>query len=881
MTVLVRVSALLVAAWCVTPSVAPLQAQHRYNPTGSFDPSVPTPRQVLGYEVGDRFTPHHVVHRYFEQLARASDRARLDTLGYTTEGREVLLLTVTSSANAAKLDDIKRQAEAAAYPDRTPDAALRAMTARMPSVVWLGYTVHGNEASGTEAALATAYQLVAGTDAETRMLLDSLVVLIDPIQNPDGHERHAQDVMRARSVFGVPSTPGTLAHQGSWPGPRTSHYYFDLNRDWFIHSHPETRARITAFYQWWPHVAVDLHEMGSNSTYFFAPPMAPVNKHVAPQVLAWWDIYAAGNAAAFDRFGWPYFRREGYDEFYPGYGVSWPILNGAVGMTYEQASSGAGAIRRRDGTVLTLRDAAHHHYTTSIATLRVTAERRAARVQDYIATRRLPLTTPGRGVLRTVAITRDAQGRADSLIARLLSNRVQVQRTDRELTLSGTRYGRSGSALVRVPAGSYLIDIAQPQGMLAAALLEPDAPLDSSFIAEELEGRRTGQSSRFYDITAWSLPLVHKVDAWWSNSAVSGGTVITTVPARDNTGVSTGASGTAVRARHGYAFAPGSDASIRLLAALLQDGVSIVYAQKAFRIGTARFPQGAFIARVDGNDSTVHARVVQHAAAAGADVVPLATAAVDEGTDLGSNSVVPVNAPRVALFGGAPVNGNSYGFTWYQFDQRIAYPTAGITADAITGGILSEFDVLVIPSAPAAGVDRALGDAGRDELQRWVRRGGVLITLENATQWLASERSGLSRFRPSAALRDSGAQGAPLPLNNPGAIGRAVADTLSPLLAGIRDMEWPVPINGDRVFAAPRDVRPGEVVLRFAPAAQLRMAGYLWPESPNRLAGTPYLFTERVGSGRVIGFSGDPNYRDLWRGLLPLFANAVFLGSSF
>lgn len=819
-----------------------------------------------------------MVHRYLERLAQVSDRARLDTLGHTSEGREVLLLTVTSPANAARRDDIKRQAAALAHPDRVSEAEVRSMTARTPSIVWLGYTVHGNEASGTEAALATAYQLVAGTDADTRMLLDSLVVLIDPIQNPDGHERHAQDVMRARSVFGVPSTPGTLAHQGSWPGPRTSHYYFDLNRDWFIQSHPETRARVSAFFDWWPHVAVDLHEMGSNSTYFFAPPMAPVNKHVAPQVLAWWDIYAAGNAEAFDRFGWPYFRREGYDEFYPGYGVSWPILNGAVGMTYEQASSGAGAIRRRDGTVLTLQDAAHHHYTTSMATLRVTAQRRAARVQDYVATRRVPLTTPGRGVFRTVAIARDAHGRADSLVARLLSNRVEVKLADRDVTLAATRYGRTNNTPVRVPAGSYLVDIAQPQGMLAAALLEPDAPLDSSFIAEELEGRRTGQSSRFYDITAWSLPLVHRVDAWWSNSAVRGGTVITAVPPHNS--AATAADGGA-RARHGYAFAPGSDASLRLLAALLQDGVRVVYAQKAFRSGNASFPQGAFIARVDGNDSTVHARVARYADGAGAAVMPLATAAVDEGTDLGSNSVVPVNAPRVALLGGAPVNGNSYGFTWYQFDQRIAYPTAGVSAEGIAGGLLSEFDVLVIPSAPAAGLDRALGDAGREELQRWVRRGGVLITLENATQWLASERSGLSRFRPGTSPRDSGTVGAPPPANNPGAIGRVVADTLSPLLAGVRDLEWPVPINGDRTFSAPRDVRPGEVVLRFAPAAQLRLAGYLWPESPARLSGTPYLFTERVGSGRVIGFSGDPNYRDLWRGLLPLFANAVFLGGSF
>ncbi len=858
----------------ITLSTVPsLGAQHAYNQSGRFDPAVPTPRSVLGYEVGERFTPHHVVHRYFEALARSSNRVRLDTLGRTFEGREVLLLVVTSSANQQRLEAIKRDAEALAYPDRTSGAQVDAIVQRLPSIVWLGYTVHGNEASGTEAALATAYQLAAGTDDATRLLLDSTVTLIDPIQNPDGHERHVQDVMRKRSTWGVSSIPGTLSQEGSWPGARTSHYQFDLNRDWFIHSHPETRARVSGFFTWWPHVAVDLHEMGSNSTYFFAPPMEPINKNVPPQVLDWWERYAAGNAAAFDEQGWAYFRREGYDEFWPGYGVSWPILNGAVGMTYEQASSGAGAIRRTDGTVLTLSEAAHHHYTASIATLRVTAEQRTARVRDYVATRLEPIRNPGRGQLRTVVLERDAMGRADSLVSQLLSNRIAVRYRPGALTLDGAqRYGAVATSRAQITDGAYIVDLAQPQGLLAAALLEPDAPLDSSFITQELENRRTGESNRFYDVTAWSLPFVHRVAAWGVRTAVSGGDVITQVP-RSNM------MRTMAIARHGYAFAPGSDASVRMLAQLLHRGVRLVYARKAFRIGGDAFPHGAFIARVSNNDSTLHATVSQLADSTGARVSALMTAAVDVGTDLGSNSVVPVAAPRVALLGDSPVNGNSYGFAWYQFDQRLGYPAVGIAADAIAGGLLSEFDVLVMPSA--GGIGGALGEAGRGELQRWVRGGGVLITLEGASQWLASEQSGLSAFRQAGNARSNDSAGAALPVNNPGAIVRTLPDTLSPLLAGLRDSEWPVQVSGNRVFAAPASVNPGEVVLRYAPASSLRLAGYLWPEAPERLAGSPYLWTERVGRGRVIAFSGDPNYRDLWRGMLPLFANAVFLGGSF
>src|SRR5690606_11029057 len=270
-------------------------------------------------------TPHHLVHAYFQEVARRSPRVRLDTLGRTFEGREVIMAVVTSEANHSRMDAIRADLRTIADPREAGNAA-DAAASRVPAVAWMAYTVHGNEASGTEAAIGLLYQLAAGQDDETRMVLDSTVVLIDPIQNPDGHERHVQYTWRMRGASGISTIPGTMSHGSDWPGARTSHYYFDLNRDWFIHSHPETRARVGVFLNWTPHVAVDLHEMGSNSTYFFAPPMEPVNKNVDESILRWWDIYAAANAAAFDRQGWPYFRREGYDEFYPGYGVSWPIL---------------------------------------------------------------------------------------------------------------------------------------------------------------------------------------------------------------------------------------------------------------------------------------------------------------------------------------------------------------------------------------------------------------------------------------------------------------------------------------------------------------------------------------------------------------------------
>jgi hypothetical protein len=236
----------------------------------------------------------------------------------------------------------------------------------------------------------------------------------------------------------------------------------------------------------------------------------------------------------------------------------------------------------------------------------------------------------------------------------------------------------------------------------------------------------------------------------------------------------------------------------------------------------------------------------------------------------------------VGLVGGTPVSGNSFGFAWYAFDQRLRYPATPVDVNSLAGPILDEFSVLVVPSVSAPALERALGDAGRERIAAWVRGGGTLITLDGATAWLASEKLGLARLRARRdTTRADSAGGAPLPVSVPGAIVRVVADTLSPLLAGINQAEMPALVFSDRIYTAPRDFRPGEAVIRYAAQPRLRIAGYLWPEVPPRLAGTPYLWTERVGRGRVIGFAGDPNFRDLWRGLLPLFANSVFFAGSF
>lgn len=855
---------------------APLSAQHTFSEAGhTYDPAVPTPRAVLGYDLGQRFTTHRAMTRYIERVAATSRRVKVDTVARSFEGRQMFLLTITSEANHARLADLQRDAQRVADPRSASAPEVAAAAQRLPAIVWLAHSVHGGEASGVEAGLGLLYQLAAGTDAETRMALDSTIVLIDPNQNPDGRERHTHDIERTWSVQSLPSDGGALNNAGSWPGARTSHYSFDLNRDWFIMSHPESRGRVASYLKWMPHVAVDLHEQGSSATFYFAPPREPDNKNNPKHLFKWFDIFAAAHGADFDRHGWSYFRREGYDSFYPGYGEGWPMLTGSIGMLFESASSSGGGVMRNDGTLRTLRQAAWEHYTAEWATVRTSARRRTELVSDYAKSRRDAISIHAAGAMRAVVLERDTQGRADSLALKLKANGIDVLRltsdTDmRDATLFGDKLP---AASTRVRAGSYVVDFAQPQGHLAKAILEPDAELDSAFIRTELELRRTGQGNRFYDITAWSMPLAHRVRAWHVKTVPGNTQPLGELP-RD-------AMPPTRRAQYGYAFEPGSEASNRLLASLLKDSVRVWHAPRPFVSGGKRFSKGAFLVRVAMNDSSVHDVVAERATQAGAPVFTIASAGVDEGTDLGSNSVRFIASPKVALLSGTPVSGNSWGFTWYAMDQRIGYPTTLVDASFVAGG-LAGYDVLIMPAVQAGALDRVLGDGGRSALGTWVRNGGVLITLDAATGWLAQESTRLARIRIRRdSTRADSAGGAALPAGLPGVLARATIDTLSPLLAGVHESEIPVYANSERILTVPKDLAAGEAVIRFAVKERVRLAGYFWPEMPERVALSPWLWTERVGRGRVIAFAHDANFRDLFRGLLPIFGNAVLLGGTF
>ena len=329
-------------------------AWDEYWPGANYDPSIPTVQNILGHEPGDRITWHGEAIRYFEALvAAAPDRAAVFEYARTWEGRELIYVVITSPENMARIGEIKDGMQRLADPRKTNRAAAEAVIANQPAVTWLSYGVHGTEISSTDAAMMTAYHLLASRGDETvDAILRDTVVVIDPMQNPDGRDRFIHHFEMAEGL--EPSADLMSAeHNEPWPGGRTNHYLFDMNRDWFIMTQPESQGRVRIIQEWYPVAYVDAHEMGHNSTYYFSPEARPFNPHLAKDQTDSLELFGLTNAGLFDRFGIDYFTREVFDAFYPGYGASWPSYYGGIAMTFEQASARGLKVRQYDGNIMT------------------------------------------------------------------------------------------------------------------------------------------------------------------------------------------------------------------------------------------------------------------------------------------------------------------------------------------------------------------------------------------------------------------------------------------------------------------------------------------------------------------------------------------------
>ena len=822
--------------------------------------AVPTPEEFLGYRLGERFTPYDRIVAYFDELTKRSPLITLQTFGHTYEGRPLVLATITSAKNRAALDTIRQNVVSLGDPAATTPARAGEIAKNTPAIVWLAFGVHGNESSSSEAAMLVASTLLR--DAASSDLLDNTVVLIDPLQNPDGRERYVQWFIRTRGAQ-ADSSPDAFEHNEPWPGGRYNHYLIDMNRDWAWLSQQETQARVAMYRQWNPQVFVDFHEMGANSTYFFPPDAKPINVNLPHDVEKWLEVFGKANAGEFTKRGWPFFVAEEYDLFYPGYGDSWPAMHGAVGMTYEMAGGGrAGSeFLRDDNSVLTLNDRLMHHFTTGMTTVRTAATHREELLQYSYAAARSEMEGG-----KNVFLLTPGSPNFEYLVDLMQRQNIRVDMLNTPVTLRATRVDTDAVESRTFAAGTAVVTTHQPLGGLVQTLLERSPTFSAGYLESQRARAEADEEDQFYDLTTWSLPLAMNVEAYVAPLPFSG----------DVKPFAKSAAATLRPASYGY-LVDGNDPNLYpLIGRLLANDVRFSVSDDIIDVGDRKYARGSIII-LKGSNPAVDPLLTKLVRDTGATVVPLESGWLGA-TAFGSSKIHFVKEPKIGLVGGTGTSATSYGMLWHTLDVDVPVPHTLLSLDALRNIDLSHYEVLILPEGNA--YDR-MGKRGIERLQTWVRNGGTIVAIKEASAFLRDKDVALSTLKPWAPPKKKDDDATTEERYNdyriPGSAFRTTMNDHSYLTFGV-PRSPAVLIEGSTAYL-PLAHKVDNIV--SIDGAKPLVSGVAWPESIERMKGAVYLVSEPVGKGQVITFADEPNYRLFWRGTLPLFLNAVIYSPSF
>lgn len=861
---------------------AAMTATGQAYPPAQYRSDVPTLAQTIGHDHGQELTTPAEMITYFRALADAeSERMLVRSYGETWQGRELVYAVISSDDNMQRLDAIMADLAAMGAGETLTDDQIE----QMPAVVWLSYGVHGDEITPPDSAMFMAYHLLAAeNDALVDTIMDNTIIIIDPSQNPDGRARFIHSFLSARGLE-PQADRYAVEHDQPWPRGRFNHYLFDLNRDWFALTQPETRGKIKAVQEWQPVLYVDSHEMSGDSTYFFPPSARPFNPNITSGQRTKQADVGRTIARYFDQYGAPYFTREVFDLFYPGYGDTWPTLNGAVAMTFEQGSPRGLVFDRSDGSVLTYNEGVRNNVLSSLGTLETVARNKQTYLRDYSAFRRSAISEAQRASDRYVVLDRSSRRHeSEALARRLAAQGIAVQRTAAGTQHCGATYSD----------GAFVIDLAQPSGRLARTLLSRTTDLADDYIADQEDRRTRGLHHELYDVTAWSMPLMDGVTATQCNRADL--RAATAVSADDPIPAATPAGGA-----YGM-IVPWSDGGqAQLVIAALKAGLKGKTTNEPFTQAGQTYPSGSVIFPVAGNPADMKDQLRRLATEIGAELVAMENSWVEDGPNFGSGAFAALKTPRVALAWGDGTSAPSAGNTRFVIERVLGLPVAPIRTSTLARADLSKYDVLILPHASAA-LAGEIGDAGA--IQEFVREGGVLVAISGSIDMLAGEDYGLlSTRREEAANSDEDEAGAEAPPESgrapglvfnsdadyhayihdhhaspedvPGVLLRAVANTDHWLAAGYDAAN--VLVAGNAIYR-PLVEADGVNVFRFTDADTMLLSGYLWEENHAQLAYKPFVMAQRHGDGVVIGFTQSPTTRAYLNGLNLLLANAIVLG---
>jgi hypothetical protein len=814
----------------------------------SFAQGLQSPEQYMGYPIGSRYTRHHKIVEYFRAVAQAKpEMVKIEKYGETNEGRELILAFIASPENLQKLESIRANnlRLAGLGNDKTSG------NTDAPSIVWLSYNVHGNETSSSEAALMTLYALADPNNTQTKEWLKNTVVVMDPCINPDGRDRY---VNWFNSMVGVQNNPDPASreHAEPWPGGRSNHYNFDLNRDWAWQTQVETQQRMKKYNQWMPQVHVDFHEQGINGPYYFAPAADPYHEVITQWQKDFQLMIGKNNAGYFDKNGWLFYTKERYDLLYPSYGDTYPAYNGAIGMTYEQAGGGrsGSAIIKGDGDTLTLLDRATHHYTTGLSTVE-TASRNRKKLMDEFAKYFEDGKNGKIGEYKTYVLTTKDENKMRSVMALLDQNGIQYGSLGNK-NFHGYNYF-TGKDDAFADEGFHLaVSAYQPRSVMAKVLLEPKTVVTDS---------------NTYDITAWSIPYAYGIKAYAVKEKLDVSTTVKT-------------SATVIaeaRSAYGMLIPYQSLNAAKLMAHLLKNGIKVRFTEKPFTLSGKTYDRGTLIILKTGNPANWNQMANDACQKFNIQPVAVETGFVDKGTDFGSPDVKTiVSGLKVALVSGEQSSSLGSGEIWHFFEKQLDYPVTLINALDLARVNLKNYNVLIVPD----GNYRTLGDkATSDKLKDFVRTGGKLIAIDNAVAIMAGADWGIKlkddktedKSEYAAVKKYAAREEQSLTGSLPGSIYKIELDNTHPLAFGYPDFYYTLKLD----VSGYEFLKDGWNVGVMKKDAYV--TGFVGSKIKNKVKDGLALGVQEMGSGSVVYFTEDPLFRSFWENGKLLFCNAVFL----
>ncbi|MBT1449773.1 peptidase [Glaciecola sp. XM2] len=904
---------------------------------GNYTDAVTHPDDILGFEVGFRVATPAKITEAVETWKGQSDRLKVVEYARSHENRPLFAIFISTPENLAKLDDIQQDLSALADPRSTSDAQAEQIIERLPAIAWMAYSIHGNETSGADAALAAIYHLAADQSQATTDLLDDMIVVIDPLMNPDGRDRFAKSLEQYRGT--APNVDDqALLHRGDWPYGRTNHYYFDLNRDFFYLTQPETKGRVALINKWRPQLMIDGHEMGPQDTYLMGPPRQPINAHIASSVQKWAVTFAQDQGAAFDDKGWRYYTGEWFENWYPGYS-SYAQHRGTMHILYEQSRMAEDGVKRPEGTIQTYKESVHHQYISTIANLESLDKYSDEMYQDYWQDRKMVLSNKSPYANKTyVVLANENASRTHLLAEKLLAQDIEVKVATQAIEVDDA-VNHLGQTLdeTTIEAGSLIINNRQPEARLISAIMEFEAALKPEVLQKERARVLREGRSIMYDTSAWNLTMMYGLEAL-------------TVPDEITRNVSDYAPPSPTQNtidKEAIAwFVDGvDDGSVAFAARLMEQGVYVRVIDKAAQFNDVTLNRGSVAVTITDNlnNEQLHTLIKQTADELNLRVQS-ATTGLGNGElpDWGGDHFVLLQQPQIAIATQAGTNQNDAGTVWWSIDSNLGIRHSHVDASSLASADLRRYNTIVMPQR------RSLSEANQKALMTWVKQGGTLITHEGASAMMSKADDfssvklvddifedahdfDIALQRRLLAQKDYNVTDAlnasllsttvsypwddkPDPLDKDelekrndwqklfmpaGAMVAGHADQKHWLTFGVnerlpllyRDQDVLVVPQGAEsvvsvgIYQANPDATYEEAVGWYSiPNGQevhVRMSGLVWPEASQRIANSSYLTRESIGKGQLIMFSGQPNFRGASRGTNRLLLNAIVYGAGF